>query len=121
TPGRLVCTGLLNPDMPLINYVVGDRATMGNGKSVCSCGRTLPIVKGIEGRINDVLVGPNGRAVYWINPVFYGLDIQEAQVVQDTLETLTVNLVPGPNLQPGAVETIAQRLRDRLGEVRVQF
>lgn len=121
TPGRLVCTGLLNPDMPLINYVVGDRGTMGNGKNICSCGRALPIVKGIEGRINDVLVGPNGRAVYWINPIFYGLDIQEAQVIQNTLETLIVKLVPGRTLKPGAEQTIDQRLRARLGEVRVEF
>src|SRR6201999_2266836 len=48
--GRLVCTGFLNPDMPLIRYEVGDRVAIAPPSEKCSCGRTLPILLSVEGR-----------------------------------------------------------------------
>ncbi len=48
--GDLVCTGLLNVDMPLIRYKVGDRGSITAGLESCSCGRTLPEISRIEGR-----------------------------------------------------------------------
>lgn len=41
--GRLVCTGLVNQEMPLIRYEVGDVGEMAPLEHRCGCGRTLPI------------------------------------------------------------------------------
>jgi hypothetical protein len=48
--------------MPLIRYVVGDRATAGDS-SPCPCGRPLPTVAHIDGRIDDTLVTRDGRRI----------------------------------------------------------
>ncbi len=118
--GRLVCTGLLNTDMPLIRYAVGDRGTVSAEQSdQCGCGRLLPTIDQIEGRTNDVLISPDGRRIYWLNPVFYGLPIREAQIVQETLDTIRVRYVPDFAFDDSAANAIKERLGARMGAVTV--
>ncbi|MEI8166411.1 MAG: AMP-binding protein, partial [Chloroflexales bacterium] len=71
TTGRFIATGLLNAAMPLIRYEVGDRGQLAP-TTTCACGRTLPVIERIEGRINDLILTPDGRKVFWLNPAFYG-------------------------------------------------
>lgn len=118
-PGRLVCTGILNADMPLIRYVIGDRGSIPAATQPCACGRTLPLMGPIEGRTNDMLVAPDGRRVYWLNPVFYGLPIHEAQIIQERLESVRVKYVPGPGFGEGEAGTVSERLKARMGDVDV--
>ena len=97
--GDLITTGLLNPDMPLIRYRVGDRGVLSAAAS-CRCGRSLPILASIVGRVDDVLYTPDGRQIGRLDPVFKaGLGIREAQIVQDTLDAVTIRFVPGPGLR----------------------
>jgi phenylacetate-CoA ligase len=119
--GRLVCTGLLNRDMPLVRYAVGDRGQTDSPASPCACGRRLPVFSAIEGRSNDLLVAPDGRRVFWVNPVFYGLAIREAQIVQETTDVLRVRVVPADGFGARQRAEIEERLRARMGAVRVVF
>jgi phenylacetate-coenzyme A ligase PaaK-like adenylate-forming protein len=122
TSGRFVATALLNPDMPLVRYVLGDRGRIApDSPSPCACGRRLPVFSAIEGRSNDMLIAPDGRRVFWLNPVFYGMAIREAQIVQEAVESLRVLYVPAPGFDARQKSAIAQRLRDRMGEVTVGF
>jgi phenylacetate-CoA ligase len=117
--GRLIGTSLLNADMPLIRYEVGDRVSVAAAGDGCECGRALPRLSGIEGRTNDLVVTPDGRRVYWLNAVFYGLAIRESQIVQDAIDHVRVLVVPEQKLDAASVDTIVQRLAARLGEIRV--
>ena len=119
TVGRLVCTGLVNDAMPLIRYVIGDRASAPVAGDACPCGRTLRKWGRIEGRSNDLLIAADGRRVYWLNPVFYGLPVDEAQIVQESLDRVRISIVAGPDLTPAMEHLIAERLRGRLGDVQV--
>ena len=93
--GRLICTGLLNPDMPLIRYEVGDTGAIETSSEICSCGKTLPIIKNIEGRLDDLIITPDGRRIGRLDPVFKsGFKIKEAQIIQEDLRSITVNIVP---------------------------
>jgi phenylacetate-CoA ligase len=118
-PGDLVCTGLLNADMPLVRYEVGDRAKLNSECENCSCGRTLPIISSIEGRTNDVLVAPDGRRIYWVNPVFYGLPVREAQIIQEESNRLKVRYVPAPNFTIATQRSIIDRIQARMGQLEV--
>ncbi|MDP3910737.1 MAG: AMP-binding protein [Gemmatimonadales bacterium] len=119
--GELVCTGLLNPDMPLIRYRVGDRGrTDPVGAEPCACGRTLPTLGILEGRTNDVLVTSDGRQVVWINPVFYGMPTRESQIEQEQLQQLCVRVAPAPGFTDTHEQTIVARLRERMGDVTVR-
>jgi len=117
--GRLVCTGLVNTDMPLIRYVSGDRGSLPAGAPACACGRTLPVLGRIEGRSNDMLIAPDGRRVYWVNPVLYGLPVEEAQIVQERLDFVRVRLVGAEGFGPSTAQTIAERLKARMGAIDV--
>jgi len=119
--GRLICTGLLNADMPLIRYVNGDRLRPAGQDASCRCGRQLPLIAGIEGRTNDMLITRDGRRVYWLNPVFYGLPVCEAQIVQKSLDLIYVRYAPAEGFDQTTVRTISERLRDRMGEVEVRL
>jgi len=119
--GELVCTGLFNVDMPLIRYKVGDRAKLQGGISTCGCGRSLPEISRIEGRSNDVLIAPDGRRVYWINPVFYGLPVREAQIVQEELERLCVRYVPAMGWTDETKRSIIDRIQARMGKIEVSM
>jgi phenylacetate-CoA ligase len=56
--GEIVVTNLYNDAMPLIRYRIGDRGSWGKE---CPCGRSLPVLKTLEGRTNDIIVLPSGR------------------------------------------------------------
>jgi phenylacetate-CoA ligase len=116
-PGRLVSTGLLNADMPLVRYDLGDRGVLANPAVACACGRLLPCLETIEGRSDDVLVTPDGRRVGRLDPVFKGdLPIREAQIVQEALDQVRVRVVPARGFGASHVGQLRRRLQERLGE-----
>jgi phenylacetate-CoA ligase len=119
TVGRLVCTGLLNSDMPLVRYEVGDRAAIDAGAN-CRCGRTLPVLSQIEGRLDDAFITRDRRVVGRLDPVFKGrLPVREAQFVQHSLDEIRVRVVPDREFGPGTIATLTSELRARLGPVQV--
>jgi phenylacetate-CoA ligase len=114
--GRLVCTGFINADMPLVRYAVGDRGALAPAGPPCACGRPLPRLERIEGRCDDVLVTPEGRLVGRLDPVFKAdLPIREAQIVQEALDRIRLKVVPAQGLDPADLRIVRQRLLDRLG------
>ena len=116
-PGDFVCTGLLNVDMPLIRYRIGDRGHLIDSTEVCQCGRTLPMMGSLEGRISDVLYTKDGRRVSRFGQVFNGvLGIREAQVIQETLDRVRVKFVPTQAFIPHHEHLIVQRVKERIGE-----
>lgn len=57
--------GILVTDLtnPIINrYALGDVIELGT--ELCKCGRTLPVIKKIHGRIRNMLVLPNGDKIW---------------------------------------------------------
>ena len=58
--GEIVATGLLNDAMPLIRYRVGDYAAWAVNEK-CPCGNSNPVIKNLEGRLDDYLLTSDGR------------------------------------------------------------
>lgn len=118
--GDLVNTSLLNIDMPLIRYRVGDRGALSGVVTPCACGRTLPTLAGVEGRVDDVLYTMDGRRVGRLDPVFKGqVPLREAQIVQEALDRIRVRYVPAPGFSSKDESAIIQQLQARLGLVEV--
>ena len=118
--GDLVCTGLMNPDMPLIRYRVGDRATRTSPGVACKCGRLLPSLSSIEGRSDDILRTVDGRPVGRLDTVFKGnLPVREVQIIQDAFDHVTVLYVPADGYTRESGRSIVERLQARMGEIRV--
>lgn len=118
--GDFICTGLVNADMPLIRYRVGDCGTL--SEEACGCGKKLPVIEKIEGRSDDVLYTTDGRQIGRLDPVFKNdLPIAEAQIIQKSLEQILVRYVPAHNFNDRTTDVLTERIRDRMGEVRVNF
>src|SRR5262249_24189553 len=111
--GRLIATGLLNEDMPLIRYDTGDRATP--SESPCRCGRRLPVRERVEGRSQDLVVTRDGRRIWYWSPVFYGLPVVQGQIFQESLDSIRARVVTsGPFGEPEK-QQLVYRIRLRLG------
>ncbi len=99
--GRVVISTLQNYASPLFRYELGDYAEVGDP---CPCGRGLPVLRRILGRVRNMLTFPDGGRVW---PIFdiaafeKVAPLRQWQIVQKTLEELEVRLVP---LRPFTVE-----------------
>jgi phenylacetate-CoA ligase len=121
-PGALICTGLLNEDMPLVRYAVGDRGTLEAPGFTCQCGRTLPVLSAVEGREDDVLITRDGRRIGRLDPVFKAdLPLQEAQVEQVALDRLVVRYVPDSHFDSSHMGLLVARLRERVGDMNIDM
>jgi len=94
--GEVVLTSLRNMTMPLIRYNIGDLASWGGE---CSCGRSLPVLKSIEGRCDDMITLPSGRKitpmtilVEYRGNIYKG--ISEYQIIQERPDLFVVKVVP---------------------------
>jgi phenylacetate-CoA ligase len=122
TAGDFISTGLLNADMPLVRYRVGDRGAIlrDTERRLCACGRTLPVLTSLEGRADDVLFARNGRRIGRLDPVFKNnLAVREAQVIQEALDKVRVRYVPTTDFTIETERSITERLKARMGDVKV--
>jgi phenylacetate-CoA ligase len=118
--GDLVCTGLLNADMPLIRYRTGDRGALTNEPGLCQCGRSLPLLGTVEGRVDDILYTLDGRRIGRLDPLFKGdLPILEAQIIQEALNSVRVRYVPTAGFGSLHERLIIEGVRSRIGPVKV--
>lgn len=118
---EVIATGLFNPDMPLIRYRIGDRAIRGS-EAPCACGRTLPTLAAIEGRMDDLVLLPDGRKIGRLDVVFKaGLPIREAQVIQEAIDHLVVRLVPSAEFGEKDAARLRARFREYVGAMRVDI
>jgi phenylacetate-CoA ligase len=57
--GAILLSNLTSRATVLLNYRLGDTVTVGQGR--CPCGRNLPTIERIEGRVSDFLILPGGK------------------------------------------------------------
>ena len=78
----------------------------------------MPILEGIEGRFEDICYTSDGREMLRFDTVFKGVNhIREGQVVQDKLNSFTINIVPGDGFGPPDIERLQSNMRLHAGNV----
>ncbi|MDO8967471.1 phenylacetate--CoA ligase family protein [Algoriphagus sp.] len=117
--GEIISTGLLNFDQPLIRYRMGDLVTLSKNQN-CACGRNMIVVDEIVGRIEDTVVGLDGRRINRFHGIFVDImSIKEAQVVQNSLTDFSINIVSEGELSVDEVSLIEMRMQSQLGPVTI--
>lgn len=90
--GQIVITDLHNFAMPLIRYNIKDIGTL--GKKPCSCKRKFPLLKELQGKMNEFFVLKNKEKVLGtqlLSEVVYKLPgIHDFQAVQEDLNNMTI-------------------------------
>lgn len=112
--GEIVATGFINPVMPLIRYRMGDYAIRGSGS--CACGRPGETIERIEGRMDDVIVTPEGNLVGRLDPIFKSVaSLYETRIVQDRVDHLRVEVVASSDFTKKMEDELTAQLRLRVG------
>ena len=118
--GELVCTGFINYDQPLIRYRIGDMVKVAEDQ-VTKCGRAFTVVDEIVGRVEDVVVGKDGREMVRFHGIFVNLpNVIKGQVIQEEIEKFTINVMTN-GLTAKERETIKSRMVSQLGEVSIHI
>ncbi len=112
--GEIVATSFIRHAQPFIRYRTGDMAAWGD--DACPCGRQTPIFAGIEGRLDDVLVGSDGRRLGRLSTVPKHLPgVVFMQFVQERPGSVLVRVVCEDSLDDEVSDEVRRRLRTRLG------
>lgn len=119
---ELIVTELYNDLMPFINYKNNDRIILSENQ--CSCGRTLRIIKRVEGRNEDFVIKQSGERItpmlfiYIIcelDDIGLGNSIAKWKIIQNKNQFKVV-LVPKPGYNAKVGEYIRKRMREEIGE-----
>ena len=114
-PGEIVVTCFARQYQPLVRYRLGDVA-MWAGEP-CPCGRAMPVMREVVGRVEDVVIAADGRRMVRFHGVFVDQPhVREGQIVQETLSRIRVNVVATDGYGAADDADIARRIRQRLGE-----
>jgi phenylacetate-CoA ligase len=94
--GRVVITGLQNYAMPFIRYAIGDVAIASD--RICPCGRSLPVIQRIEGRVRNAFTFRDGKRIWprgWLAREMQAfVPFRQYQLVQKDFETIEFRYVP---------------------------
>ncbi len=115
--GEIVVTHLATNDFPFIRYRTGDVGVLDD--KLCSCGRTLPLLKEIQGRSTDFVVAANGTVMHGLSLVYILRDLpgmQSFKVVQESLGLTRVLIVVDDAFTPESSQLIVDGFKRRLGD-----
>lgn len=113
--GEVVVTTLAKKYQPLVRFRLGDVAMW--DAEPCPCGRQMPVLKEVVGRIEDVVIGPDGRQMVRFHGVFVNQPhVREGQIIQESLDLIRVKVVPSDGFGKPDVDEIAHRVQQRLGD-----
>jgi len=92
--GRILVTDLVNFGMPFIRYEIGDIGMLSEKK--CSCGRGLPMLENVGGRLVDMVYSTSGKPIASITLIpnlvsMLGL-FKRVQFVQDALDHIIIRI-----------------------------
>jgi phenylacetate-CoA ligase len=100
--GSILVTDLLNGAMPLVRYRIGDLGSWAAG--VCSCGRHLPRLERVAGRVTDFLVGSEGQLVSGVYLATYVVaqrpSLGQVQIQQNRSGHVVYRLLPASSFDP---------------------
>ena len=115
--GEMVCTDLINYTMPFIRYRLGDIAVL--NKEKCSCGRSFPLIRLIQGRSDDFITLPSGRIVSprLLSVSLKKIDgISQYKLIQESINTFDVQIVKGQDFRKATIEEFENVLTEILGK-----
>lgn len=115
--GRLLYTSLYNFAMPFIRYDAGDICVPTD--ELCPCGRGLPLMKNIEGRMDDFVISSEGKV---ISPTLLLIVMKEIpgiahfRIVQETKNKANVQLVKSHDFSQETLGKVEKGIKKVLGD-----
>ena len=123
--GEIIVTPLDLYSMPLLRYRVEDVGAPA-APGTCPCGRGLPGMAVVEGRVQDMLALPDGRFLpgEFFPHLFKDFDVIQFQVEQDRPDHITLRIVRGLALTEANLAHFLAKVREHTGgalQVTMEF
>jgi phenylacetate-CoA ligase len=122
--GEIVITDLSNRCLPFIRYRIGDLGVAVDPDRVCACGRSLPRIGNIEGRVQSIVQGRDGRYLPGTYFAHYLKDfdhwVRGFQVVQEEPDRIVFRLVPAEGYSEAALAHMLADFRAVLGDLLIE-
>src|SRR5262249_16520688 len=118
--GEVVITDLNNYCMPFVRYRIGDLAEAVDNSEICTCGRGSDRIGAIQGRVQSIIQGVDGR--YLPGTFFahylkeYDYAFKRFQVVQEERNAMTFRVVKGGRFSQDVLDEVLATFRSYLGE-----
>jgi phenylacetate-CoA ligase len=120
--GEVVATPFLREHHLFVRYRLGDLASWDSDR--CPCGRRMPVLKQVVGRIEDVVIGRDGRKLVRFHGIFTDQpNVKEGQVIQQSRDRLILRIVATAGFSDRDRQDLVARTERRLGpgmQVEVQ-
>jgi phenylacetate-CoA ligase len=114
--GRVVCTSLHKMAMPFLRYEIEDLVELYDDDRRCPCGRTLPLLKAVHGRIRPLILSPEGRPITVLSHAFDSIPgVRAFQFVHDRPDLMLVRVVRGDAYTRDGEITLKRELRRWIG------
>jgi len=117
-PGRIIITDLMNQAMPFIRYQVEDMGVPCDRK--CSCGRGLPLMSHVTGRVADFLIKRDGTKVAGVSLIENTLTkipgIDQMQIIQESYDLILLRVVPATSFGDAAKRALSSYFLKLFGE-----
>jgi phenylacetate-CoA ligase len=108
----------MNRAMPLIRYQVEDVGVPSDRK--CSCGRGLPMMEHVTGRVADFLIKKDGSRVAGVSLIENTLTkipgIDQMQIVQESIDSIILIVVPGRDFLENSKIELVNYFKNLFGE-----
>jgi phenylacetate-CoA ligase len=118
--GEVVITDLNNFCLPFIRYRIGDLAVAMDPDEPCPCGRGMPRIGAIEGRVQSIIRGADGRYLPGTFFAHYLRDfdhaIKQFQVVQERAGELRFRVVKAGRYSSDVLAEILATFHRYLGD-----
>jgi len=117
---EFIVTDLNNYTFPIIRFMLGDIGSL--SVRTCDCGRGLPLIESIQGRVSDIVYKADGTAVH--SSIFSYLlkeitktsgDIKQYKAFQDSIGSLKIEIVRNPNYGKETEDFLKKVIRNNLG------
>jgi phenylacetate-CoA ligase len=125
--GKIILTDLCNYAMPFIRYEIGDLGILSDEN--CPCGRKLPLMKSIKGRILDTIITPDGKMLTGeffpaIFADYHIKGIEEYQIIQKKKDKLLIKIIKGKNFNNEEFDFFINIIKKNVGnqmKIEVNF
>lgn len=118
--GEVVVTELNNYALPLIRYKLGDFAVAIDANKQCKCGRGLPLMGNVEGRIQATILGTKKQMIpgTFFARLFSNYDyaIRQFQVVQSEFGKITMKIVKANRYDEQVLKNVLSEIKKHLGD-----
>lgn len=118
--GEVVITDLNNYCLPFIRYKIGDLAVAVDDKKISDCGRGLPLIGSIQGRVQAIIIGSNNKFLpgTFFAHFFkeYPHLVKQYQVIQNKIGEIDLLIIKADRFTNHEMGSLIEILKNYMGD-----